>query len=393
MISCPECDLTQGAPDSAPLLRALQCCRCGKVLQRFHPQALERILALTVAGLILLIMAILLPFLTLELNGQLRAITLGSGVGSLFREGAWVLAALVLLTSIAAPLLYQLGLLYILGSLWRGSIPPGAVRIWRWILAMDPWNMMEVYLLGVLVAYVKLAQMATVLPGLALYCFTAAMLVMTMTRLYLDPHLLWRQLPPDDLPYQPAQYCPSCGQGQAMRRKRCRRCGGHLECCEPGGLPRAWAWVLAAAILYIPANLLPIMTVVRLGRAQSDTILSGVAHLAGSGMWPLAVIVFVASILVPILKLFILAALLFSIQHGQSGYHHERTQLYRLIKVIGRWSMIDIFMISILVAIVDLGEVATIHPGPGALFFASVVVITLLAVEEFDPRWIWKTKR
>ncbi|MBF0154243.1 MAG: paraquat-inducible protein A [Magnetococcales bacterium] len=392
LISCPECDLSQWLPTPTSRTRALRCRRCNMVLIHFHPQGVERVLAMTLASLILLGMAVVLPFMTLELNGQTREITLGTGVITLFHEEAWGLAALVLLTSMVAPLLYHAGLLYVLGPLWLGRIPRGAAHIWRWVLALGPWSMTEVYMLGVLVAFVKLAQMATILPGLALYCLAASMLAMMVTRIFLDPDLLWSRLPQDQGNHFPER-CPQCGLGQESCQKHCRRCGASLGRRKPESLSRTWALVMTAGILYIPANLLPIMTVVRLGHEQSDTILSGVAHLVESGMWPLALVVFVASILVPILKLLVLAGLLLSIQHGWGRRRHERNHLYRLIEVIGRWSMIDIFMISILVAIVDLGEVATIHPGQGALYFAAVVVITLFAARTFDPRLIWQEER
>ncbi|MBF0138139.1 MAG: PqiA/YebS family transporter subunit [Magnetococcus sp. DMHC-1] len=387
--TCPECALPQKLPALSPRIRALRCQRCDRVLRRFHPDSLDRTLAMVVTGSILLTMAILLPFLTLELNGQLHEITLGTGVATLYQSGSWELATLVLLTSIVAPLLNQAGQIYVLLPLRLGIIPRHAGHIWRRVLTIGPWSMLEVYLLGVLVAYVKLAQMATVTPGPALFCFTAAMLSMIVGQYYLDPDLLWSRMPVADPPASPTRQCPLCGLEATSHAQPCRRCGLHPGHDKPDSLNRTWAWVITAAILYIPANLLPIMTVIRVGQKQSDTILSGVAHLANSGMWLLALVVFVASILVPILKLLILTGLLLSIHRRQNKHRRQRTHIYRWIELIGRWSMIDIFMISILVAIVDLGEIATIHPGPGAVFFAAVVVVTMLAAEAFDPRLLW----
>lgn len=158
---------------------------------------------------------------------------------------------------------------------------------------------------------------------------------------------------------------------------------------KPDSLARTWALTLTAYILYIPANLLPVMTVMMSGRGEPDTILSGVKALLVSGMWPLALLVFFASITVPVLKLLVLTYLLLSVQFKSRWRPRERTILYRLTESIGRWSMIDIFVIAILVAVVKLGALATIEAGPGAVAFGGVVVVTMFAAMSFDPRLIW----
>jgi len=170
---------------------------------------------------------------------------------------------------------------------------------------------------------------------------------------------------------------------------RCPRCGAALHARKPRSLERTWALVIAAALCYAPANLLPIMTVTSLGKAQSDTIMSGVTYLLHHGMWPLAAIIFIASVFVPVLKLGILVLLLVSVGRGSRWRPVERTRLYRITEAIGRWSMVDIFVVTILVALVRLGSLATIEAQAGAVFFGAVVVLTMLAAESFDPRLIW----
>jgi paraquat-inducible protein A len=147
--------------------------------------------------------------------------------------------------------------------------------------------------------------------------------------------------------------------------------------------------MLAAFIFYIPANVLPITTVISLGKVQSDTIMSGVIYFIHSGMWPIALVIFLASVFIPLLKLLLLIFLLISVQRKSTWRQQDRTRLYRIVEVIGRWSMVDIFVVTILVALVHLGGLATIHAGPGALFFGAVVVITMFAAMSFDPRLIW----
>jgi paraquat-inducible protein A len=170
---------------------------------------------------------------------------------------------------------------------------------------------------------------------------------------------------------------------------RCPRCAAPVHARKVQSIQRTWALLLAAVVCYVPANALPVMSVTTLGRTQSDTILSGVVYFVQHGDWPLAVVIFVASVFVPLLKLVILACLLVSVQRGSSWRPVERTRLYRITEAIGRWSMVDIYVVTILVALVRLGSLASIRPELGAVFFGAVVVITMLAAESFDPRLIW----
>jgi len=170
---------------------------------------------------------------------------------------------------------------------------------------------------------------------------------------------------------------------------RCPRCGAPVHARKERSLERTWALVIAAIVCYLPANLLPIMKVTSLGKAQADTIMSGVVYLLVHGMWPLALVVFTASVFVPILKLVILVFLLVSVQRGSRWRPVDRTRLYRITEAIGRWSMVDIFVVTILTALVHLGALATIEAQLGAVFFGAVVVLTMLAAESFDPRLIW----
>ncbi len=172
---------------------------------------------------------------------------------------------------------------------------------------------------------------------------------------------------------------------------RCPCCQSHLHSRLPNSLSRTWALLIAAMILYIPANAFPIMTFVYLGEGQSDTILSGVIHLYAEGLWPLALLIFIASIFIPILKLFTLLGLLLSIHFKSHWRPKDRTVIYRMTEFVGRWSMVDVFVIALLVALVQFGNNATVTPGFGALAFAAVVILTMFAAHTFDPRLIWDT--
>ena len=169
----------------------------------------------------------------------------------------------------------------------------------------------------------------------------------------------------------------------------CPRCGAALHARKPNSIARTWALILAAYLFYIPANVLPVMAVTSLGKTQADTILSGVIYLLLHGMWPLALLIFFASVMVPMLKLVILTFLLVSVQRRSRWRPVDRTRLYRITEAVGRWSMVDIYVVTILVALVKLGNLATIEARAGAVFFAAVVISTMFAAMTFDPRSIW----
>ena len=200
--------------------------------------------------------------------------------------------------------------------------------------------------------------------------------MMTAKRLGLvschDCHLLsrWQQLP----------------SGQAAC---CPRCGAALHLRKPNSIMRTWALVIAAFIFYVPANVLPITVTTSLGHTQSDTIMSGVIYFLLHGSPEIAIVIFVASVFIPILKLIVMAYLLVSVQRKSGWRPRDRTQLYQITHAIGRWSMVDIYVVTILVALVKLGVFANIDAGPAAVYFASVVVISMIAAESFDPRLIW----
>ena len=169
----------------------------------------------------------------------------------------------------------------------------------------------------------------------------------------------------------------------------CRRCGQPLEFRHHNSIQKTWALVVAAAICYIPANVLPVLSTTTLGASEFDTILGGVAFLYTSGSWPLALVVLIASVMIPLGKIVALVYLLITVQRGSVKSNPERTRLYRIVELIGRWSMLDVFVDTFTVAMVQLQPLMSVAPGPGVLFFAAVVVLTMLAAETFDPRLIW----
>jgi paraquat-inducible protein A len=169
----------------------------------------------------------------------------------------------------------------------------------------------------------------------------------------------------------------------------CKRCGTELHFRKPDSIRRTWALLVASIILYFPANLLPITHTTTLGKVQSDTIMSGVLYFISHGEWPLAIVIFTASVAVPFMKLVVLTYLLITVQRRSTHRNLDRTRLYRITELVGRWSMVDVFVVTILVALVQLGALAQIQAGAGAVFFGMVIVLTMFAAEAFEPKLIW----
>jgi paraquat-inducible protein A len=398
IMACHDCGLIHHLR-ALPERGAASCTRCGAVLYRRKTNSIDRALMLTLAALILFAVANSFPFLTFELEGRATTSTLISGVIGLYQDGMWALAALVLGATILVPLAKLVATLYVLLPLRLDRRIWGLARMFRAVEIMHPWAMMEVFLLGVIVAYVKLSDLAHLELGTALYAFIALILTMIAAEVVLEPREVWdrlgRQAAATHLSGVDSRTlvgCHACDQVCRLGRghaARCPRCGAALHKRKPHSLARTWALVIAACILYIPANLLPVMTVTSFGTGEPDTILSGVKVLIGAGMWPVALLVFFASITVPVLKIICLIYLLVTVQRRSHWRPRDRTRLYRMVESVGRWSMVDVFMISILVALVNLGTIATIVPGPGANAFAAVVILTMIAAMTFDPRLIW----
>lgn len=398
LIECHDCGLFL-RPKALPERGAAKCPRCGAGLYRRTHRGIDHAIALSIASLGLFAIANTFPFMAFKLEGREQVSTLITGVLEFFDQGLWPLAVLVFAVTIFIPLAKILATLAVLIPVRCGLRVRGLGRLFRIVEIMHPWAMMEVFMLGVLVAYVKLTDLAILEMGPALFAFTALIFVLAAAESSIEPREVWaalgdqglRKMPPPEKRHHLAG-CHGCGlvldlSGQS--HMECPRCGSRMHHRKPDSLNRTWALVITAFVLYIPANVFPVMTVISFGRGQPDTILSGVKELIHAGMWPLALLVFFASITVPMMKLWGLVFLLLSVQRKWTWRLKDRAVLFRIIESVGRWSMIDIFMISILIALVKLDAIATIEPGIGATSFAGVVIITMIASMMFDPRLMW----
>lgn len=183
--------------------------------------------------------------------------------------------------------------------------------------------------------------------------------------------------------------CHLCCRLASADLHHCPRCGSAMHLRKPASIQRTLALLITASILYIPANMLPIMITTHLGSSEPSTILGGVVLLIKLGSVPIAAVIFIASVLVPLSKLFSLFYLCWSVEKGSATNSRQNTTVYRLAELVGKWSMVDVFVVAILVALVNLGGLMVIKPGGAALAFAGVVMVTMVAAESFDPRLMW----
>jgi len=405
LITCHDCGVLHQRRPVRPREKA-RCVRCQAVLYRGIYSDASRMAAITLAAIITFLIAQFFPIVELEVNGYSSSATLLGAIRVMWLEQMQLVAIVVFLFTILLPAVELGSLLYVTLALRKGYRPPGFDHLLRAVGIARRWGMTEVLMIGILITIVKMTSLAQVLVQPGLFAFGALTLMLAIVVSF-DPKILWNigeHLPgPRRVAQQTFRYaalagkplidCHSCGLVAARdprrRHQECQRCGATLHKRRPDSVGRTWAFLLAATILYIPANLLPVMHTASLFGKEDDTIISGVVYFWTSGSPALAVIIFIASIVVPVLKLASLSLLAFTAQRRSRWRPLQRTTLYRIVEFVGRWSMLDIFVITLTVALVRFQSLAVITAGPGAMAFCAVVVLTMIASMQFDPRLIW----
>ncbi len=397
---CPGCGLFQAIP---PLAwgRTAACSRCSTTLHRATGHPIEHSIALTLAALVLLIVMCTTTLMSVQTAGIAHSAYLLSGPEELVRRDMSSLAAVVVFVTLLAPFGKLIGTLYVLMRLHEAAPPRHLRRVFVLAERLRPWTMIEVFVFGVFVAYVKLGDLVHITLDTGVYALLALTVVLIWADSALDREAVWRRLhrrDPDDVRTTTVRRhvahavgCDVCSLVSTPKTDDpgCPRCGTRLHTRKPDSISRTWALVIAAGVMYVPANYYPVLTVMQLGAGAPSTIIGGVEELLASGMYPLAALVFFASIAIPMLKLVGLVVMLVTTQTGRSEWLRDRTRLYLVVRAIGRWSMIDIFMEALLGALVRFGSVITIEPGIGAVAFCGVVILTIFAAESFDPRLMW----
>lgn len=398
---CHECDLLVRVPPLHEGEQA-QCPRCHHVLSRLPKYPLQRPLVYALTSLIMLACANLLPFLAINSHGMGNSMTLFQAASALFYDDYQVLSVVVYLCMQLLPLAGLLLICYLyLGLRWCRHRPlPFAAPVCRWMFRLQPWTMVEVFLVGVLVSLIKISSLADVHIGSGFWCFCVFCVMYLKSMIHLDRNWLWTRIA-GPLPHavqfvagqtaldQGLTHCHGCEGVVPLSEPHCPRCHAPLHARIPNSLQSCMALLLTACILYLPANLLPIMITESLGSQTYSTILGGVVLLWKMGSYPIAMIIFIASVLVPIAKILSLFWLCYTVSQGDPYHRRGRTRLYRLTEFVGRWSMVDVFVVAVLAALIRMGKIMSVYPGAAAMAFAAVVVVTMLAAMLFDPRLIW----
>lgn len=400
--ACQECDWVVALPPLKTGQIAV-CPRCNHTLVKRHDLPLQRSMALALSALIALALAVNFPFVSFTALGIGQNIQLTQTATQLLSFDQPLMAILVSLTIVILPALYLLSVIWLQAGLLRREPLRLSRLIARSLKHLHPWMMADVFIIGALVSLFKISSAADIALGTGFWAFCSFAILLLMTIHSLDDDWLWFSIagepraPEGTRTGQTAASqrltgCNTCGSlhhlpdtGKAF----CQRCGERLRLRLPASLQRTWALLVTACVLYIPANMYPIMLSTRLGQTEPKTIIGGVVELINAGSWPIALIIFTASIIVPVGKILALGWLCLRVGKSHEISLRSRVRLYRVIEFIGRWSMVDVFVVAILVALIRAGNLMSINPGPAAVAFAMVVILTMLAAISFDPRLIW----
>ncbi|MGB1261659.1 MAG: PqiA/YebS family transporter subunit [Cognaticolwellia sp.] len=379
-VQCHECALIVKPPALAENQKA-QCPRCGYTLSTLHRNATERIVAFAITGLIFLLASLPFDFLSFSRNGLENKFDVITGFFALIDNNYPFLALIELLTIFAIPSFILLSVIYLLIPINKGLYPKHGRRILNMVFRLLPWGMVEIFLIGTLVSLIKVMSMADIALGMSFYAFIGFALSMTLVALHIDKRQLYQLL----------------AQVEKAHNIDIQQSDNKIAYEEPNAqtlsVQKTWALLITAIFLYIPANALPIMTTSFLGQDDPSTIIGGVFLLWHMGSYPIAIIIFIASVIVPVAKILVLIWLNYSVQKQSDRLSLERVRWYRIAEFIGRWSMIDVFVVIILVSLIQLGPAMSITPGAATLAFSGVVILTMLAAMSFEPKLIWKSNK
>ncbi|WED23159.1 paraquat-inducible protein A [Vibrio sp. JC009] len=385
---CRGCELPIETK-TLPTGKSAYCPQCNMKLYRGGKQPLSGNLAIAITCLFLFVPSHFFPFISIRLFGVMIPATLPSGTFTLIEEGFVLLGLLIFFCSTLAPLLVCMAVITAHCALHYRKFKPFQLAL-NVIQKLKHWMMLDVFLVSIAISCFKLQDysdifVGTGLAGLVLLQLFTLMLVSRVNiRRYWET---WQQ----ESQYHFSKktvHCYQCHLSQP-EGEVCVRCKHKLTHRKPRSLQKSWAYLIAATICFFPANLYSISILFSNGQRLEDTILSGVASLITSNMHGIALIIFVASILVPAAKIVGLGYILVSIFFNQSSMKKQRMVIYFVIKWIGKWSVMDLFVISIMMTLVDRGQILDFTPGYGAVAFGMVVVLTMLATDNFDPRLIW----
>lgn len=398
--ACEECDLVHQVPQLQSGERFI-CSRCGHTLLNFREHVEKRILGTGISSLLMCFFALVFPFLGFSSNGAERSVTLFNIVSMLISQDYLVLSIIISLTLFVFPIVYLFSILTLVWSFHNRHISLQTKRyLVRAVVVIQPWLMVDVFLVGILVALVKMNSMADIQLGLSFWAFCAYVLLLLKTVMLVDRRWLWNKVaglaPQHTISNTPRQAkrqgligCHFCGATLTVAANHCSRCGHSVYSRRPQSLITTIAFLIAAVIMFVPANVFPIMFTTFLGVNEPSSIMEGVLLLWSLGSYPVALVIFFASVVIPLAKILSLSWLCLQSYYPTEKEPLQKLKLYRITEIVGRWSMIDIFVVAVLTGLVQMGNLIAIFPGPAVLSFAAVVIFTMLAAMSFDPRLLW----
>lgn len=394
---CRHCDLLQQLPELAPGEEAL-CVRCDHQLDARHREPVLRPVLLASSALFMLLLANLFPFVGMFVAGGRHQMSFFDTSSVLFNEHQQWLSILVWLFIQAIPaacmalvIYVKLGMVYTLpASIWAARV----------LFMLKPWSMVDIFLMGLVISFVKLVADAEISLGPSFWAFCIFVLLHLRTFQVLDRRELWSRITDKPLPAiqaepgktgleQNLKLCQVCTAILPLTQQHCSRCHTRVQVRQPASLQNTVALLITATLLYIPANMLPIMRTVSLGETLDSTIISGLILMWQDGAYPVAIIILLASVVVPVAKIIIMYWLCYLAKREPSERLRHPARIFRLVDWVGRWSMVDVLVVAIMAALVRFDLLMSVYPGIGALVFAAVVIITMLAALSFDPRILW----
>ena len=398
---CPQCDLMIKLPD-IPVGSRASCQRCHTSLTANWHEPRKRPTGYALAALFMLLLANLFPFVSMKVAGLTSQITLAQIPQVMVTEDYSSLATLFLLFVQAVPAFCMITIILLVNPVPLPTrLKIGLARI---LFQLRNWGMSEIFMAGVLVSFVKLMAYGEI--GLETSFWPWVLFCLLQLRAFqcVDRRGLWDSLSPRPaLPHPPEagisgleqglRSCPCCTAILPEAEHKCPRCGVTAEARRKHSLQWTLALLFTSILLYIPANLLPIMVTETLGTAYPSNIMAGVIVLWGDGSYPVALVIFIASIMVPTLKMLAIGWLCWDASGRGQRDSHRMHKIYEVVEFVGRWSMIDVFVIAVLSALVRMGQLMNVYPAWGAVLFAMVVIITMIAAMTFDPRLTWDRVR
>lgn len=406
LTACPDCDLLINNHE-VPIHHTLRCPRCGKKIRKRVGNSVTKVLALSITGLVLYLPAILLPLMTFKSLGFSDSASILESITNFYHNEYFFVSFMVMLSAVIFPLLL-LSLIFIISfKLRQKNHPQYLSKLFRTYLHVEEWAMVEVYLLGIMITVIKMQDSSDIYYHSGMFCFVLLVIISIAISTVIDKHLFWQliagkeqhvqlntPIPSFNSPTTAASsggiLCTTCHQLNAQKDgEHCLRCGETLHTRKLHSSSKTWSLVLTSLIFLIPANILPIMQVDFLGVPERSTILDGIIYFFHDGSYFIGFIIFAASILVPVFKIVGLILLLTVRRPCSQKRLCQKTKMYRFIAFIGRWSMLDVFVIALLTVLVDFGFFTSIHAAPAATYFCILVASTMFAAITFDPRLIW----